>query len=48
MLLVKDLIAVGIIDLLLVADILMKWGVSGDICDVKTSQEPLSSSLQQG
>lgn len=48
MLLFKDLIAVGIIDLLLVADVLMKWGVSWDICHVEIPQESLSSSFQQG
>lgn len=46
MLLFKDLIAVGIIELLLVAGVLMKWVVSEDICGVKTSQESLSSSFQ--
>lgn len=46
MLLFKDLIAVGIMELLLVAGVLMKLVVSGDICCVKTSQESLSSSFQ--
>lgn len=46
MLLLKDLIEVGIIDLLLVADVLMKWGVSWDICHVELPRNhchPVSS-----
>lgn len=39
MLLFKVLIAVGITDLLLVAAILLKCGVSGATCSTKTSQE---------
>lgn len=47
MLFFKALIAVDVTDILLVAAILLKCGVSGATCSMKTSWEELSASFQQ-